>query len=163
MNRLACAVLAGTFLAIVTLTHASRLPSFAQSVSSPRVAIVRADANVALVYWDATQTIVQVVKKKLPPGAANARLERGGLQALAAVYAQLTGSKVITVEVTYNETADENPAYGVFTFAGLEKYADLTISARDAESDKGKWREVGATGKIPSCVTFKVIGHLPSR
>jgi hypothetical protein len=108
---------------------------------------------------------VQIVKIKASNAAANARLERGSLRALAEIASQVSSSKSITVQVIYNETPDVNPAYGAFTFAGIEKYANLKITSADARDDKGKWREaaIAKDGSFPRSVTFTIIGKLPPR
>lgn len=128
--------------------------------------IVRAHGD-ALVLWDATSVVAQVVRDKAGDDDANARLQRGALKALVETVPHLQDAKRITVRVLYNRTGEVSPVYNAATFAGVERYATLEISGTDARSDKEKWKEAamssGPATTLPHSITFTIIGKLPPR
>jgi hypothetical protein len=132
--------------------------------SKPVIARLGPDA---LVLWDATTVVAQIVSDKATDADANVRLEHGALAALAETAPSLADAKTITVRVIYAKTGAVSPVYGAATFAGVERYATLEISGADARSDAGKWKEAaaaaGPAGLFPKSVTFTVTGVLPPR
>lgn len=140
------------------------MPALARDAAGEKIVLARAEGD-ALVLWDASDLVTQIVADRDPDPVANALLERGALRAAAQALPQLKGAKTIAVRVIYQRTGAVSPAYGAATFAGVERYALLTISAADAASDKGKWREAGTanTGPLPANVTFAITGALPAR
>jgi len=128
-----------------------------------RPVIARAGAD-ALVLWDATAIVAQIVSDKASDADANGRLANGALKALVQVAPRLAAAKSITVRVVYARTGAVSPVYGAATFAGVERYATLEISGADAKADTGKWKEAALDGSaLPKNLTFTVTGKLPPR
>ena len=70
----------------------------------------------------------------------------------------------VNVRVVYTKTGDVSPVYGTPTFAGVERYGTLAMTADDLKNDRDKWQEAAAgTGTLPAWVTFTVSGELPPR
>ena len=154
----------GRIVLVVVLVVGVPLASSGDALSSkPVIARLGADA---LVLWDATAVVTQIVSDKATDADANVRLERGALKALAETAPSLADAKTITVRVIYAKTGAVSPVYGAATFAGVERYATLEISGADARSDAGKWKEAaaaGTAGPFPKSITFTVTGVLPPR
>lgn len=147
-------------LAVVCSTYVARADS-----ESDRPVIARAGAD-ALVLWDATTVVSQIVSDKVSDADANARLANGALRALVQVAPRLDRATSITIRVVYARTGAVSPVYGAATFAGVERYATLEISGSDAKADTGKWKEAAAGGSasaLPKSVTFRITGKLPPR
>ena len=151
-------------LAALALAICSTYVAQADS-ESDRPVIARAGAD-ALVLWDASTLVAQIVSDKASDADANARLANGALKALVQVAPRLDRAKSITVRVVYARTGAVSPVYGAATFAGVERYATLEISGSDAKADTGKWKEAaagGSTSVLPKSVTFTITGKLPPR
>lgn len=127
------------------------------------VLIMRTGGN-ALIIWDATPEVAAIVSEKTALAAANLRLERKALRVLAQVAPKLERTAAsATVRVTYEESGDVSPVYGTLIFAGVERYATLSISSRDIRSDRDRWKELGLASALPNWIDFKVVGRLPPR
>ena len=129
----------------------------------PGHAIVARTAPDALVIWDATADVTSIVKDKVSDTDAASRLERDALRVLASTADRLKRAKTVTVRVIYNKTGDVSPVYGSPTFAGVERFANLTVDAADVSGDKDKWRDLSDKAPVPAWVAFKIVGSLPPR
>jgi hypothetical protein len=104
------------------------------------------------------------VKNNVPDVAANDRLERDALDEIVLEGPALSNLKSVVVRVVYMKTGDVSPVYGSPTFAGVERFATLTMSAADLKSDRDKWKEAaGGTGALPGWLAFSIVGQLPPR
>lgn len=127
-------------------------------------AVLAKPSGEALVIWDATPVIVSIVKGKLNDADANALLERDAIRVLGGMVPNVDKhAKSITVRVVYSKVGAVNPAYGTPTFAGIERYATLTASGADAQSQRDRWRSLDEKAPIPSWFAYKVTGLLPPR
>lgn len=117
----------------------------------------------ALLIWDASDSVTKIVTMKIPDSEANAKLERNALHLLASKAADLKGTTTISLRIVYNKTGDVSPVYGSATFAGVERYALLSIRSADLISDRDKWRELDEKAAIPPWIGFKILGTLPPR
>jgi len=139
-------------------------PGLAEQSSVPGNAVVARAAEDALIIWNANPEIAAIVSNKIPDDAANNELERNALRVLAQNLAKLEKSaKSVTVRVVYDKTGAVSPVYGAPTFAGVERYANLEMSYKDAISDREKWMQLDPKTAVPSWVNFKVTGQLPPR
>ena len=138
-------------------------PSAGQVAPSGHVVLART-GPAALVLWDATQEVTDIVKTKTPDAQANDRLERGALRALKSTFANLKGSKTITIRITYAMTGAVSPQYGQATFAGIERYANLSVDVAALKDDHDKWAEASVgNGPLPDFASLKIVGTLPPR
>jgi hypothetical protein len=127
------------------------------------VIVARAEGD-ALVIWDATAEVTEIVKDKLDDDAAKDRLKRDALEEVTLEESKLSNLTSISVRVIYTKTGDVSPVYGSPTFAGVERYAVLKMSAADVKSDRGQWKEaVAGAGTVPSWAAFTILGSLPPR
>jgi len=134
-----------------------------QPVVTGHYVLARATED-ALILFDASPEVASIVAGKTDDAAANDELERESLKVLAAMLPKLdTTTKSVTVRVTYNKTGAVSPVYGAPTFAGVERYALLDVSYKDAAADRDKWKELDAKRAVPAWLSFKVIGQLPPR
>jgi hypothetical protein len=150
------------FLALAGALFASALPAFALETIPGNVIVVR-ESDDAVLLWDATPDVEDIVKARLSDTDAGARLERDALRALAASLDQVPKARTVTLRVLYSKTGDVSPAYGSPTFAGIERYATLTVDARRATGDADRWQELGPKSAVPSWIGYKVEGQLPPR
>ncbi len=141
----------------------STAPVFADE-SVPGHAVLARASEDALILWDASPVVASIVKNRLSDADANALLERDASRVLATMAPNFGGeTRSVTVRVIYSKTGDVSPVYGTPTFAGIERYATLTLSGPDVRSDRDRWRELGAKMALPPWFTFKVTGLLPPR
>ncbi len=139
-------------------------PVLAEEPAIPGHVVVARVSDDALIIWDASPEIAAIVTNKTADDAANAQLERDALRVLAQNVSRLEKSaKSVTVRVIYNKTGAVSPVYGAPTFAGVERYATLEASYKDAAADRDKWKELDPKHAVPSWIAFKVIGRLPPR
>jgi hypothetical protein len=149
------ALVAAGCLAAATAALADEVPGHA--------VLAKPDGE-ALVIWDASQVVAEIVKTKTADAAANDLLERDAAHVLATMAPNVDKTaKTITVRVIYSKTGAVSPVYGTPTFMGIEKYATLTVPAADAQSDRDKWKVLDPKAAVPSWFAFKVIGLLPPR
>ncbi len=147
----------------VPATLLALMPAFAADEPPGKVVIARASED-ATVLYDATPEVAAIVRDKLGDDTANARLEHDALRVLAKVASELSGSRSITVRITYAQSGDVSPVYGTPTFVGIERYANLRMSTADASTDRDMWKEkTAANVAAPSWTSFIVVGKLPPR
>ena len=100
----------------------------------------------------------------VPGHAIVARPEGDALNELVLEQPKLGKLTSVNVRVVYTKTGDVSPVYGTPTFAGVERYGTLAMTADDLKNDRDKWQEAAAgTGTLPAWVTFTVSGELPPR
>jgi hypothetical protein len=139
-------------------------PSLADAPVVPGHAIVARPEGDALVIWDATTEVTAIVKDKVADPAAKDRLERDALNELVVEESKLSNVTAVNIRVVYTKTGDVSPTYGSATFAGVERYATLTMTAADLKGDRDKWKETAAgTAALPAWVAFTISGELPPR
>jgi len=150
------------FGAVAAIVVSAAAPAQADPV--PGHVIVARTQGAALLIWDATAEIAAITAAKLSNDDANARIERDALRVLAASLGAVKNSKTVTVRVLYARTGDVSPVYGTPTFAGIERYANLTVDTRAAAADKDKWEEE-RDPKVapPAWIAYKILGQLPPR
>ncbi len=130
----------------------------------PGHAVLARASEEALILWDATPVVATIVKSKLGDADANALLERDASRVLATMAPNIDkAAKTVTVRVVYSMTGEVSPIYGTPTFAGIERYATLTLGGADFRSDRDRWKELDAKSALPSWFAYKIIGRLPPR
>ncbi len=153
--------IAGLCIALVIAASPGALA--APSKPAGNVIVARPGGD-ALLIWDASSDVAAIVANKTPDSDANALLERDATKILASSLSKLDkDATTVTVRVIYNKTGAVSPVYGSATFAGVERYATLKVSAKDATSDRDRWRELGDTAPLPAWLAYAVIGELPQR
>lgn len=151
-------------LAAVSLPLATPAATRADDASGvPGHVIVARTTEDALLIWDASPEVATIVRDKVSDSDANARIEHDALRVLATSLKKVSAAKTITVRVIYNKTGDVSPTYGAPTFAGVERYATVTVDSANAAGDKDKWQELDAKANPPAWIAYKVIGALPPR
>jgi hypothetical protein len=118
----------------------------------------------ALLLWDASSEVSAIVSTKLSDDDANARLKRDAIRVLAASVENVSkDARSVTIRVLYNKTGAVSPAYGAATFAGVERYAEMTLSGAAFFQDRDHWRESADRTAYPRWLAFRVVGSLPPR
>ncbi len=150
-----------TFAAALCL--AASVPAAADD-SVPGHAVLARASDEALILWDASPVVATIVKTKLGDADANALLERDASRILATMAPNIDkAAKTATVRVVYSMTGDVSPIYGTPTFAGIERYATLTLDGGDFRSDRDHWKELDPKSAMPRWFAYKVVGRLPPR
>jgi hypothetical protein len=102
------------------------------------------------------------VSTKLSDDDANARLKRDAIRVLAASVENVSkDARSVTIRVLYNKTGAVSPVYGAATFAGVERYAEMTLSGAAFFQDRDRWRESADRPVYPRWLVFRVVGSLP--
>jgi hypothetical protein len=129
----------------------------------PGHVIVARENDDAVLLWDATPDVADIVRERLSDADAEKRLERDALRALATSLDRVPNARTVTLRVLYSKIGDVSPAYGSPTFAGVERYATLTVDARRAAGDDDRWKELGPRSAVPAWIDYEVVGELPPR
>jgi hypothetical protein len=129
---------------------------------APRVILARTSGS-ALLLWNASPVVAEIARGHLTHTAADDRLERDALRAIASELTMLPAATTITLRILYDRIGDVSPIYGSATFAGVERYATVELDGRRARSDAGRWRELRTRDPIPLWIRYRVIGTLPGR
>jgi len=149
-------------LAILTALATSSLAA-ADSAPPGKVIVARTDGNAMLIY-NASGEVASIVTSKTSDADANDRLERDALQALASKLPLLQSAKNVTVRVIYDKVGSVSPTYGSLTYAGVERYANLTMNIADAKTNRDRWKDAASShAPLPSWISFQVVGELPQR
>ncbi len=151
---------AGCLAILCTLAAVTR--AAAQSTPAPDVVTVRA-SGAALLIYDATPDVRSILQAKLSDADANARLAHDAVLAVAASKSVLHDVTSLTVRVVYTKLGEFNPEYNAVAFAGVERYALLTISGSDYKANRDKLASIPDGSPLPAWLQFKVIGRLPPR
>ena len=117
----------------------------------------------AVLIWNASPFVAQLVANRVPDAAANDRLEHAALRAIATDVRLLTRAKTITVRILYDKTGDVSPIYGSATFAGVERYANYSFPAPLARANANRWKSLRDADALPPWGALRVIGTLPPR
>jgi hypothetical protein len=126
--------------------------------------VVARSSNDALVIWDATGDVGEIVQAKLDDVRANARLEHDALRALAAKMPLLDkSSRSVNVRVVYGDISALNSEYGSPTFASVNRYALVKLDPKDAFGNRDHWMTLPAGAPIPGWIRFTQLGRLPPR
>jgi hypothetical protein len=142
---------------------AAAVPATADDAVPGHAVLARASED-ALVLWDASTVVATIVRSKMSDADANALLERDAARVLATIAPNVDkGAKSVTVRVIYSMTGDVSPVYGTPTFAGIERYATLTVTGPDVRSDRDRWKELDAKAALPAWFAYKIVGKLPPR
>jgi len=127
------------------------------------VVIARASAD-ALLIFDATVDVIAAVSRKLNVADANTMLQHDALRALSHSLPHINRkSRSVRVSIVYYRTAAVSPAYGSATFAGVDRYALLEMSMKDALRNRDNWRRLSGKMALPAWINFKITGSLPAR
>jgi hypothetical protein len=118
----------------------------------------------ALLIWDATTQVTDIVKNKMNDAAADDVLERGALAAIASNRDALSRSASdVTVNIIFKKIGAINPEYGTPTYAGVYKCAVLKMDGNDVFGKRDGWPTLAASAPIPAWVHFSLVGQLPPR
>jgi len=145
-------------LGLFTGAAASRAAAY----ETTHVVIANAGPSAVLI-WNASPIVAQIVTDGASDQVANDRLERAALRAIASDVALLPHAKTISVRILYDKTGDVSPVYGGPTFAGVERYATLTCDAAHARANAAQWKGLRETDALPAWLTLTVVGTLPPR
>ncbi len=132
----------------------------ADAIETTHVVVAGTGAS-AILIWNASPLVARIVSENIPDRAANERLERAALRAVAPDIALLHLAKTITVRVLYDKTGEVSPVYGGPTFGGVERYATLTFDAADARANAAKWKALRESDALPRWLRLTVLGTLP--
>ena len=138
--------------------------AFANDVPPGKIVVARIQGD-AVILYDATSEVAAIVSGNVGDAGALPRLERDALLALGSRSSLFSKASTVTVRVLYDKTGDVSPAYNTPTFAGQERFANLTMTSHDVVTDRDGWKEAASDPKraLPRFVTFEVVGTLPPR
>jgi len=135
--------------------------SITSAAENPQGAIVLAKASgKAVILWQATPEVAQLVAQKTASGTAMLKLELDAIRVIQTQLHNLARPSSVTVNVLYARTGDVSPVYKVATFGGFEKLLTVTVSAGALKSTKG-WNDRLQRGHLPAGTTVHVTGKLP--
>jgi hypothetical protein len=125
------------------------------------VVVARASGD-ALVIWDASPEVAELVTSRTPDDRAGARLQRDALRVAADSLSKVESSaSSLTVRIIYSKSGAVSPVYGAATFAGVERYATVQLPFKDAQADRDHWKSLDAKAPLPKWIEVKVTGQLP--
>ncbi len=125
------------------------------------VVVARASGD-ALVIWDASPEVGELVSSRTPDDRAAARLQRDALRVAADSLSKIEGgASSLTVRIIYSKSGAVSPVYGAATFAGVERYATVQLPFKDAQADRDHWKTLDAKTPLPKWIEVKVTGQLP--
>lgn len=149
--------------ALALLISTVPIAALAQSAVQGHIVVGR-PSHGAIVVWDATPDVIEIVHGKLSDQAANDKLERDGLRVLASrLYVLDTNNPSITLRITYQKIAAVNSEYGNSTFAGVEEYATIILDGKSAFAKRNRWTTLPNGAPVPAWVKFRIAGRLPPR
>jgi hypothetical protein len=152
----------------VAMFFVTMLALAAPSVAAPDTpighVIVARSSGAALVIWDASPEVASMVSQHVDDAAAARRLGGDALRVLVASLEKVSSAaESLTVRVVYNRTGDVSPVYGAATFAGVERYAEITADMKSLVEDRDHWKELVPSAPLPSWFAVKITGKLPPR
>jgi hypothetical protein len=155
VSRIPGVLVAAALLPIVSST------GLADSILGGAV-VVKPTGN-AVIVWDCSAVVARIVENKEPDSDANTELESDAAKVLANVLPELDSSMTAaTVRIVYKMTGAVSPAYGNAALAGVEHYAELSIT-KVAPKNRSLLAEKLNSRALPSWVAFSVTGKLPPR
>jgi hypothetical protein len=124
------------------------------------VVVARAEGD-ALVLWDASPVVADIVTNKEPRDEAMRKLEAQSIDVLASKAAVLKQTQTIAVRVIYAKTGAVSPVYHAATFASIEKVFTVTAATPKIASESAAWAKQLGAGKIPNDLSVTITGELP--
>lgn len=112
----------------------------------------------AVIIWDATPFVAQIVSQKKSNDDGLRATELQALKILLDKAAVLEQAQSVTVDVTYTKSGAVSPAYGSATFAGVEHVFSLTAPRSSLVSNR---KNLEAGGKLPADFKLTISGKLP--
>src|SRR5258708_1515984 len=113
--------------------------SFGVAAIPGRVIVSRGTGE-GVIVWGASVEGASIVANKTADSPADNKLERDALKILGPTLSGIDKSaRTVTVRIVYYKTGAVSPVYGSPTFVGIERYATVEISYRDALKDRDKW------------------------
>lgn len=137
----------------------SSVPAFAADTPKGSVLVARTEPD-AILIWDATPAVVDLVSAKRGQDAALRTLESDAVAILAERAPQLKASKV-SIRIVYQKIGAVNPAYGNATLASVERLATVSAKRDDIVKHAKDYETALTAGNVPSDVTVNVTGKLP--
>jgi hypothetical protein len=146
----------GVITAMIALTVLMAQPAVADEGT---VVVARGGSN-ALVLWDATPVVIQIVSDKTDRTAAMRSLEAQGLSILLQKRSAYSNAKSVTLRIIYKKTGAVSAAYGMASFDGIERLAEITATTAVLKRDSNLSSEI-SSGKVPEGVIVKISGAYP--
>jgi hypothetical protein len=139
-------------------------PVPAEDAAVPGNVVVARTSGDALVIWDASPEVAELVGERASDERASTKLERDALRVAAQSLGKIEKSaNTLSVRIIYTKTGAVSPVYGAATFAGVERYATLELPLKDALADRDHWKTLDAKAPLPKWIALKVTGQLPPR
>ncbi len=160
MNSRLFVSLQAAWVAVVCVCSA--LGPVSAQTTTQDIVTVRA-SGAALLILDATPDVRSILQAKLSDPAANARLAHDAVLAIVGSKGVLHDVTSLTVRIVYTKLGEFNPDYKAVAFAGVERYATLTLSGSDYKANRDKLASLAEGSPLPAWLQFKVIGQLPPR
>ena len=126
------------------------------------VIVARSTSGEAMLLWDATSYVSQLVSEKLTGESGMRALEATAIHALNEKAKVLSSSR-LSLKVTYSKTGSVSPVYGSATFEGVESVLSITVARAALTEHADTWVSEAAHGDAisPSGLAIAVLGKLP--
>ncbi len=147
-------------LALLAAAAACTLPAAAADALPKGTVIVAKTAPEALLVWDASPAVADLVQAKTAEPDGLHALESDALQILAARAASLRAKRV-QLRVVYTRSGAVSAVYNAATFAGVERVMVLSAARDDIASHAAAWQAAARTGAATPGLTVTVSGKLP--
>jgi len=132
----------------------------ATSISGAQVIVAKASGDAVLI-WDASSTITEILRRKVPPALAMRSIEAQAADLLALRGPALKSAKSISLRVVYPRKPEFNPQYGNEVAATVERLMTLKASPATLVHDGKTWSAMIQKGGSPRGLDIMVTGTLP--
>ena len=151
----------GRVLAAVLVLSVVRTAALASDDTLPGFQVVAKTTGAAVVIWDASPLVAQIVQAKTPDDKASLQIELLATKLLVSKAKTLPKANTLTVNVIYLRTGDVSPVYKAATLSGAEHLLNVTASRADAIKNAAEWAKSVDGGALPHGVTATVTGKYP--
>ena len=128
---------------------------------TPGTIIVARTGSDALLLWDATPLVADIVSEKRSRVSALRDLEAQAMQILSARAATMADAKRLTIRVLYQKTGAVSPVYGTPTLEGVERVFELTAEKDRARKNGTAYSRALSQGRVPPGLHLLQTGDLP--
>ncbi len=130
----------------------------------PGTVIVGRIRGNALLLFDCTRELTDLVARKADSGSMIREIEGNAVRAMAQKRSifQKTAS-TMTIRVIYNRIGAINPAYGTPTLEGVERLMTLSAPTRDVAKQASRWIDDISSGKQRKGLKVTIEGKVPGQ
>ncbi len=133
----------------------------AQDVTPRGTVVVTRTQPDALLLWDASPVVADLIAAKTASPQSMATLESAAMRIAAQHASQLSHAGNVPVEVLYARTRYISPAFPNAVYAGTIRLLSITCSVAEAAQNGEHYADELGNGTVPSAVDIVVSGKLP--